>query len=346
MKIKNRRVLAAALAMVLMAAGAAMIFSGCGANGGESSAKASMGFTEKTVLAMDAAVNARVWGCSPEKVTEEIVRLDGMLDCHKAESEISQLNSKGSLRLSDETAELISQSLELTGRFGQADISIGAVTALWNVTGESPKVPVDSDIEKAKDTCGYEKIKLSGNECTLEKGAQIDLGCAAKGYALDRARGVLEKEKAECAMVTMGSSTLLYGKKPDGSDFKIAVTDPWEKNRQIMRFTCGEGFVSTSGGYERFFEAQGQRYIHIFDKLTGRPSQSDLVSVTVICKNGLMSDQLSTAIFVAGTKGLGEFLNSGEFAVIAIDSDRNIYASDSIKDKITLENDSCSFKQL
>ena len=66
----------------------------------------------------------------------------------------------------------------------------------------------------------------------------------------------------------------------------------------------------------------------------------------MICKNGLMSDQLSTAIFVAGTKGLGEFLNSGEFAVIAIDSDRNIYASDSIKDKITLENDSCSFKQL
>ena len=70
------------------------------------------------------------------------------------------------------------------------------------------------------------------------------------------------------------------------------------------------------------------------------------MSVTVICKNGLMSDQLSTAIFVAGTKGLSEFLNSDEFAVIAIDSDRNIYASDSIKDKITLENDSCSFKQL
>lgn len=48
-------------------------------------------------------------------------------------------------------------------------------------------------------------------------------------------------------MVSFGSSTLLYGQKPDKTDFKVAVTDPFDNDNTCLSFTSGGGSVSTSG---------------------------------------------------------------------------------------------------
>ena len=136
----------------------------------------------------------------------------------------------------------------------------------------------------------------------------------------------------------MGSSSLVFGRKPDAKPFTVAVKDPSDKHRLLLKFTTDECFVSTSGGYERFFEADGKKYIHIFDKTTGRPAETDLVSATVICDNGLKSDQLSTAVFIGGTKKLGEFFADKSIKLIAVDTDGNIHISKELEDKITLED--------
>ena len=329
MKGRRIKLLAVSFAVLVLAAGTLMMFLK-----GDKSSEA----REKTVFAMDTACTARVWGADPEAVTDEINRLDRIFDCHSGESEISRLNSDGGGRLSAEAGELIKASLELTGQYPQADISIGAVTKLWNVTGKDPKVPSDSEIQRALKSCGCENIKLDGDSCTLENNAQIDVGAAAKGYALDRARQVLIDSKAGAAVVSMGSSSLVFGKKPDAKPFTVAVKDPSDKHRLLLKFMADECFVSTSGGYERFFEADGKKYIHIFDKTTGRPAETDLVSATVICDNGLKSDQLSTAVFIGGTKKLGEFFADKSIKLIAVDTDGNIHISKELEDKITLED--------
>ena len=294
--------------------------------------------SEKTIFAMDTACSVKVSGADADDICDEIERIDEIFDCHSESSEISKINSDGGGSMSSEFRELVEQSLELTGKYPETDISVGAVTKLWNVTGKAPKVPEDDEIKKALDTCGYEKIKTDADKCTLESGTLLDVGAVAKGYALDKVRQLLEKQGAGYAVVSMGSSSLMYGEKPDGKDFTVAVKDPEDKNRLLVKFTTKETFVSTSGGYERYFEADGKRYIHIFDKTTGRPVETDIVSATVICDNGLKSDQLSTAVFIGGTKKLSEFFADDSIQIIAVDTSGTIHISKELDGRVTLES--------
>ena len=63
---------------------------------------------------------------------------------------------------------------------------------------------------------------------------------------------------------------------------------------------------------------------------TGYPSDTDLSSVTVFCDSGIKSDFLSTLIFTEGTKGIGKYLDSDDFKIVAVDKKGNIIKSDSL----------------
>lgn len=299
---------------------------------------------EATFFAMDCPCTAAVYGGDAQAVKDRIKALEKLYSPYEKGSEIARLNESGRLELSAETARLVKESVELTKKYGGADISAGAVTELWNVTGEEPRVPEKEEIKKALSAVGYENISFSGQECVLENGAKIDVGCDGKGFALDEVKKLLDSEKADCGVVSFGSSTLLYGEKPDKTDFKVAVTDPFDNDNTCLSFTSSGGFVSTSGGYERFFEAQGKKWSHIFDLTTGYPCDTDLASVTVIGQSGIETDFLSTCIFIGGSKDLDRWLSNEDIEVIAIDENGVVYCSDSIKGRISISDDKFRFE--
>ncbi|MCQ2385752.1 MAG: FAD:protein FMN transferase, partial [Clostridia bacterium] len=119
---------------------------------------------------------------------------------------------------------------------------------------------------------------------------------------------LLEKLRAytDSALVAVGGSIGVSGKK-NGSPWIIGVRDPFSENpRETVGYLEAENlFVSTSGSYEKYFDSDGTRYHHILDGVTGYPVRNGLVSVTVICSSGALSDALSTAVFAVGEeKGL------------------------------------------
>ena len=95
--------------------------------------------------------------------------------------------------------------------------------------------------------------------------------------------------------------------------------------------------VVTSGNYEKYFEENGKRYHHILDPCTGAPSESDVVSTTIIADKGIDCDALSTATFLMGADAGMQLIDSLDgIEAVFIQSDGSVVTSKHI-DKYQLQ---------
>ena len=208
---------------------------------------------------------------------------------------------------------------------GAFDLTIAPLSSLWNFDSGVQKVPAEKDIQKALALVDYEKIQADSKTVTLKKGQSLDLGAVGKGAACDAAKAYLEKSGVKGAVISVGGSILAYGKRNKlGDKWRVAVRHPREENAYIGVINLSEGFVSTSGDYEKYFEKDGKRYHHILDANTGYPADSGLASVTVLCKSGLLSDALSTACFILGEEKSKPLLDEYSAAAVFVDKDLNV----------------------
>lgn len=224
------------------------------------------------------------------------------------------------------------------GIFGSSiNFTCGALTKLWGISGENPHVPDKSELSAALETITDEDTPFS----LMPDETMLDFGASAKGFACDKVKALLDSTNAECQIVSLGSSTLLYGQKPsngsaDSSKFRAAVKDPNSPSAYLGTITTDAAFISTSGGYERYFEENGVKYEHILSPETGMPVETDLCSVTVIApaetvNGGIYTDLLATAIYSGGTSALREFTAlDTEFGVVAADKNNNVYVSSGV----------------
>ena len=135
-----------------------------------------------------------------------------------------------------------------------------------------------------------------GTGCTLSSAIASNL---AKGCDLDTS---VERAKAYIsgclsAMLDLGGNVTVIGAKEDGSPWRVAVKAPRDTGSYLCVLALTDVTLSTSGGYERYFEEDGVRYHHIIDPETGYPADSGLLSVTVVSADHLLADALSTALF-------------------------------------------------
>jgi len=293
------------------------------------------------------------------EVMEEIDRLDTeYISWRNEESELGKLNANYVLGEEYLLSKTLYDAIFLSWQIcedsnGALDITIRPVADVWNIEesdSESFEIPELADIEDSLSLVGYEYISLddskcvekevAGGEITIAKDNMIiDLGATGKGYALDIIRNCLDTISVKGACISVGGSILVYGKKDDGSSWRVGIRDPQGASDEMigyLEFPAGTNIcVSTSGYYEKYFMVDGVRYHHILDRSTGKPADSGLASVTVVCENGLYSDALSTACFVLGYEQSFELLEKYDAEAIFIDEDNNIILTEGLIDIFT-----------
>lgn len=292
--------------------------------------------------AMDTLMSLTVYGgevCSQLK--SEINKLDSLLDATDEDSEIYRLNRDKGVDLSVDTDRLIGEALALCGRLdGCFDITVYPAVLEWGFTTGKYDIPDKAELKKLAENIDYSRVKHSEGHVTVPDGTMLDLGAVAKGYAAERCLEILRGSKATAAVLNLGGTIALYGEKPDKSPFKVGIADPEKPAGYFGYLSCGEGVISTSGGYERYFERDGKRYIHILDPKTAEPVDNGILSVTVISDDGSAADALSTALFVMGLdKALGfykdGFKSDGRDFIILTDSGE-LYVTEGIYDDFAL----------
>jgi thiamine biosynthesis lipoprotein len=110
------------------------------------------------------------------------------------------------------------------------------------------------------------------------------------------------------ALLDIGGSTLLALGRPDPERrWLIGVKDPRgaaaESVIAVLELDSGET-VSTSGDYERYFEADGRRYHHVLDPETGEPA-AGVAAVVVVLPDAEAGEAASKALMVAGPARFG-----------------------------------------
>lgn len=277
----------------------AVCFSGC-----ESKA-------ERTLFAMDTVMDLQVWGADSQDALDAlealILETEKNWSVHRENSVIAACN-RG--EWTEET--LIERCYQLFIRTGGAfDPRLYAVSKLWGFGEESHRVPTWEQVQNALQERGW------------------DLGGAVKGYAGQLAAEKLQEMNVDRGILNLGGNVQTYGNKPNGEPWSIGIQNPNGGDPVGQVSVTGTVSVVTSGDYQRYFEIDGVRYHHIIDPETGYPADSGLRSVTVICRDGLTADALSTALFVMGLEKGSEFWRqSDDFAAVFITADGKIYATE------------------
>ena len=269
--------------------------------------------SSRSFLAMDTVISISADGADSlllDACKTEVFRLDNLMSVTKSDSDVSRLNTYGTAELSADTASVLRTALnaaQLTD--GALDVTLYPVVRAWGFTTGSYRVPKEAEIYALLKRVGWKKIQLEGDTCTIPEGTMIDLGAVAKGYASDRLAAILRNGGVKSALIDLGGNVYCVGAKDDGSDWRVGIRDPEDRTALSAVVSVKDLAVVTSGAYERFFTGpDGKTYGHIFDPATGRPSESDLISATVIGTWGVQCDALSTALYVMGREKAQAFL--------------------------------------
>lgn len=294
---------------------------------------------EKQLFAMDTYMTFKAIGPQAEEAVDaairETERLDALLSTGRETSEVSKINAAGSGSVSEDTAVLLQRSMEYyESTQGLFDITIYPLMELWGFPTKEYHVPSEKELEEALSVVGTSKISFDGKNLLLEKGQKIDFGGIAKGYTSAKVIELMKTYGVEDAMVSLGGNVQTIGKNAEGKLWKIGIRDPrGEENEMLGVLPVSGKAVITSGGYERYFEADGETYIHILDPATGKPAEGTLLSATIISEDGTLADAMSTSMYLMGAEGAESYWkeNGDEFDMILVTEDQ-IYITEGIAD--------------
>lgn len=232
---------------------------------------------EMILCGVDKTAAESLW----ERMCSLAESLDHAMNRFDPRSEVSRLNSAGGGDLSPAMAEIISicEHYRKT-TWGLFDIGRGTI-----------------DWSKA----------ITGNTIALE-GGNLDFGGVGKGFLLKKYHTMLKKAGIKTAYIDFGGSSILaVGHHPFGNCWKVSVTDPFS-GIPVRQLELVDMAMSTSGNQPGYVG-------HITDPRTGESVNSRRM-ITVLSKDPLAAEIVSTAAMIADEKELGFLKENNDIATI------------------------------
>ncbi|MEP6931703.1 MAG: FAD:protein FMN transferase [Flavobacterium sp.] len=268
----------------------------------------------------------------------EITRIENLISDWKSDSQVSEVNQNAGIRaikVDREVFDLTKRAIDISEMTnGAFDISFAAMEKIWKYDGSMTDMPTPEQVKKSVEKVGYKNILLDSLQSTIFlkfPGMKIGFGSIGKGYAADKAREVMEAKGVKAGIVNASGDLTTWGKQPNGKEWTIGITNPFDTEKFVKIFSLKREAVTTSGNYEKFVELNGKRYSHIINPITGYPA-TGLVSVTVFGPSAEMANGFSTSLIVMGRKAGLQLINQyPEYSCLMITDKGKIFKSKRLK---------------
>lgn len=309
-------------------------------------------------------VEVSLWGESAQKskqalaaVLAEFDRLHRMLHAWQP-SELTAFNAavargERAIAVSPELTFILGDAAAIAARSNQLfNPAVGKLVALWGFHSDTfrPALPDAAAIDAlVKARPRMSDLSFAGHRVSsANRAVQLDLGGYAKGYALDRAAGILKEMGVGNALINIGGNVLALGDK-GGTPWRVGIQHP-RAAAPLAALDLRDGeAIGTSGDYQRYFEVDGRRYCHLLDPRTGRPA-GGVQAVTVLIAPqpgapqghflrgaGTLSDAASKPLFIAAPsewRALARAL--GVTHALRIDDDGVMHVTAAFRERLTM----------
>ncbi|NQX86372.1 MAG: FAD:protein FMN transferase [Flavobacteriaceae bacterium] len=238
------------------------------------------------------------------------------MSTYDSSSIISKINKNEDVEI-DTHFKTVLEASKLVYRHTQGafDPTIGAVVNAWDFGPEGKIENLDSvKVKEMMRVVGLNRVGIVNNKLQKPEIIKMDFNAIAKGYGVDVISDYLESKGVKDYIVEIGGEIRTRGiNKEKGTQWVVGVEAPRFDGEQSLMNTIviKDKALATSGTYRKFkVDALGRRYAHIIDAKTGYPSQTNLLSISVIADNCTLADAYATAFKTMGIEKIKRFLET------------------------------------
>lgn len=240
-----------------------------------------------------------------EGALAEVRAVEDLLSTWRVDTELAAVNRAPPetwVPLSPQLHELLRAVRRWQAATGAAfDPAIGPFVDAWDLRGRG-RIPSTAELARARGAAGLDRFGFDdeiGAVVRPRGGAWIDAGGFGKGAALRRVWDRLKAVGVRDGLLDFGGQLLARGSPEGGGSWTVAVAHPARRSEVAIRLRVRDRAVATTGQSERYVAAAGRRVGHVLDPRSGQPVPP-WGSVTVVARDPLDADVLSTALFVMG----------------------------------------------
>lgn len=277
-------------------------------------------------------------------IKQRLDEINAVMSTYLPGSAITRFNNSESTAWQSQPAELVTLVAqaraisEATG--GRYDVTVGPLVELWGfgASGRRDAPPDATAISSAAARVGYQGLDSRTEPPALRKAwpeLEVDLSSIAKGWAVDEIARLLDRHGFHDYLVEIGGELVAKGHKAAGKPWRVAVERPVARYRTVQRVIPISGLaMASSGDYRNFFDADGERYSHTIDPLTGNSVRHRLAAVSVFAGTCTEADAWATALMSMGDEqgpALAESLGLKALFLIRQDGDIQERVSSALK---------------
>ena len=239
-----------------------------------------------------------------QRAQKEVQEFEARFSRFRADSELSTLNNHagtGPVGVSNELFQLVEAALKLAHRSGGLVDPTVLPALVRQGYGTGPSLG----------PCNYRVVHLDKERQTVDlpPGYALDLGGVAKGWLAVKLAQKLGR-LGPC-LVDVGGELQAHG----SDTWMVEIENPLAPHERLLEFPLAGRGVATSSVLKRRW-SKGRH--HLIDPRTGRPAQSDLVSVTVVSESALTAEGDAKTVLLLGRRRGSQWLSERGLAGVMV----------------------------